>query len=160
MLRHQFVIYSLTALFGSLLLLGCNSGDTTSSSSDTEETQLEINVARLLDTKECERCNLRNADLIDAILDFSELSNSNLSNANLLRADLHQADFYHADLSNANLSNANMKEANLGKADLAGADLSDAVVTGAYFFAADLMNATWTDGVKCLDKTCAGKAYD
>ena len=160
MLKHQFVFYGLTILFGSLLLLGCNSGDTISSSSDDEETQLEINVARLLDTKECGRCNLRDAELANEILDFAELSNANLSNANLRRADLHQADFYDADLSNANLSNTKMKEANLGKANLAGADLSDSIVTGAYFFSADLTDAIWTDGSICGTKTCDGKAYD
>ena len=162
MSRYRILIYGLTALLGGLLLSGCNNGDTTSSSDkDTEEkTQLEINVEQLLTTKECERCDLRNADLVDAILEFTDLSNANLSDANLQRADLHQTDLYDANLSNATLSNTNMKDVNLMKANLTGADLSDAILTGAYFFDADLTDAIWIDGSTCKNKTCNGKAYD
>ena len=162
MSKYKILIYGLIAILGGLLLSGCNNADTASSSSEDNEevTQLEINVARLLDTKECKRCNLRNAELADAILEFSDLSNANLSNANLQRSDLQQADLYGANLKNANLSNTKMKNANLMKADLAGADLSDAIVTGTYFFDANLMDAIWTDGSTCVSKSCSNKAYD
>ena len=41
MYKRHFLIFGLTVLLGSLLLSGCNNGDTTSSSDgDEEETQL------------------------------------------------------------------------------------------------------------------------
>ena len=135
MCKRHFLVYGLTVLFSSLLLSGCNNGDTTSRSDEEEtQSQLEINVAQLLTTNECEGCDLSDADLSNSNLRSAKLKYANLSDANLAHSDLYRADLYFANLQNANLQNAYMKDA-------------------------DLRGATWTDGETCVSKSCEGKAY-
>lgn len=65
-------------------------------------------VEKLLETRECPRCDLRNANLQGADLNGVNLEGANLEGANL----------EGAKLGNANLKRANFTKANLERADL------------------------------------------
>jgi uncharacterized protein YjbI with pentapeptide repeats len=104
----------------------------------------EADLARLLSTKQCRWCNLRNADLSGAQLSGAQLSNASLSNAKLSNANLSRANLSGAFLTNANLSGANLSDTYLADANLTNADLSGANLSGA-----DLSGAIWTNGSKC-----------
>lgn len=112
---------------------------------------------KLLETKECVRCNLRKADLrrkanlSDAILSGADLSgaflcsanlsDANLSDANLNRANLSDASLIKLYLIRANLSDANLMWANLRGANLMGANLSEVHLVGANLRSANLSGA-------------------
>jgi hypothetical protein len=66
------------------------------------------------------------AEILQAIVDKTNLSGANLSEANLSGANLSGANLRWANLSGANLSEANLSEANLSEANLSGANLSGA----------------------------------
>ena len=163
MYKRHFLIVGLTALLGSLLLSGCNNGDTASDSSSI----VDENITKLLTTNECEQCDLSGADLSNSNLRSAKLFGANLSDANLSHSDLYRADLHYTNLQNANLQNAYMKDADLKHADLRDADLRDADLTGADLnhkgsgghFDADLRGAIWIDGEKCEKMNCEGKAY-
>jgi len=76
--------------------------------SDRNTTTISVQIRQLLETKQCQRCNL---------------SGANLSSSNLIGADLS-----YADLSNADLRNTNMLGANLNNADMSNANLSGAIM--------------------------------
>jgi uncharacterized protein YjbI with pentapeptide repeats len=87
-------------------------------------------VKRLLETKECTGCDLKNADLSGVNLSLAILVDANLSGANLSGANLSQADLSRANLSGANLSRANLRNAyltnaNLDRTNLLGASLNN-----------------------------------
>lgn len=65
-------------------------------------------VEKLLETRECPGCDLKNANLQGA----------DLSGVNLERANLEGANLEGAKLGNANLKRANLTKANLDRADL------------------------------------------
>jgi uncharacterized protein YjbI with pentapeptide repeats len=82
-------------------------------------------VRQLLQTGECEGCdltraNLRNANLRSAKLNGANLTGANLSGANLSKADLDDAILRGANLAGANLDDADFTEANLQGANLTG----------------------------------------
>lgn len=89
------------------------------------------NFQRLVETNDCQGC-----DLSGAVLNRFDLSGVNLAGANLAGAKL-----YLVDLSGANLTGANLQGAALGGADLAGADLTGANLTGAILEGAYLVGA-------------------
>jgi tetratricopeptide (TPR) repeat protein len=86
---------------------------------------------QLMNTKQCQRCDLSRAGLVYANLSNADLSGANLSEANLSRADLSSANLQGANLAGASLFNANLSGADLSNADLRGADFRGAVLSGA-----------------------------
>ena len=111
----------------------------------------QADLDKLLAIKQCEWCDLRNADLSGAQLSGAQLSNANLSGAvlsgaNLSNANLSGAYLRNAYLRRANLSHANLHKASLNKANLLDADLSDANLSGA-----SLSDTIWKNGTKCLE---------
>lgn len=66
-------------------------------------------VQQLLETRECQECNLVGANL--AGMNLEEV---NLANANLTGADLRGAKLKNAQLQGANLQRANLERADLG----------------------------------------------
>lgn len=110
---------------------------------------------RLLETGQCRRCDLRDADLErvnlsradlrSANLEGANLSRTNLSSANLQNANLKQANLRQANLRNARLEDANLERANLQNADLRDANLEDANLERANLQDADLRNANLED---------------
>lgn len=99
----------------------------------------EAAIAQLKQSKNCTSCDLKGADLrwanvyaaelggapnlVDAVMDNSDLSGANLFGANLEGASLR----------NANLSGANLSWGSLIGADLTGADMTDAKMAGVLF---------------------------
>lgn len=62
-------------------------------------------LQQLLETKQCQRCNLRGVNLDGTDLTGANLSNANLSGADLNKTDLTGAYLEGTDLTDANLSN-------------------------------------------------------
>ena len=90
-------------------------------------------IRQVLQTKECQGC-----DLSRTKLSFANLRGANLRNANLFSADLKLAD----------LREANLIGAILDKADLRGADLTGADLTSAYISETNFCGAIMPDGQK------------
>ena len=90
-------------------------------------------VRQVLQTRECQGC-----DLSRTKLSFANLRGANLRNANLFSADLKLAD----------LREANLIGAILDKADLRGADLTGADLTSAYISETNFCGAIMPDGQK------------
>ncbi len=97
-------------------------------------------LSQLLQTKECQQCDLYNAGLAMANLNGANLRSANLMNANLSRANLAGADLSYANLMGASLHGANLTGANLTGAILNGADLRNAFLTNAILTNAQLNN--------------------
>jgi len=104
----------------------------------------QADVDKLLATKECQWCDLHNADLSAAKLPGAQLSGANLSGAKLSGADLSGASLSAAYLRNTDLSGANLSNAYFDKANLTGAEMKAANMSGA-----NLSDAIWTDGTRC-----------
>ena len=104
----------------------------------------QADLDKLLSTKECQWCDLHNADLSGAKLAGAQLSGANLSGARLPGADLSGANLSSTYLRNADFSGANLSNAYLDKANLTGAEIKDANLSGA-----NLSDAIWTDGTRC-----------
>ena len=90
-------------------------------------------IRQVLQTRECQGC-----DLSKTKLNFANLRGANLRNANLFSADLKLAD----------LREANLIGAILDKADLRGADLTGADMTSAYISETNFCGAIMPDGQK------------
>jgi tetratricopeptide (TPR) repeat protein len=84
-------------------------------------------LTQLLNTKQCENCDLSQAGLV-----MTNLTGANLRGANLVGANLSRANLTGADLSNANLSGASFHGANLSGANLSGAILNSSDFRNAY----------------------------
>jgi uncharacterized protein YjbI with pentapeptide repeats len=67
---------------------------------NTKKNNINSSIEKLLKTKSCSRCNLKNANLADANLTGSDLSYANLANANLSGANLIGANLTGADTTN------------------------------------------------------------
>lgn len=91
--------------------------------------------------------HLYHADLREANLSGALFNGSNMRGADLRGADLSGADLDRTVLSDANLSGANLSGANLQRSSLIGAKLTGANFTGANFSGADLVRSDLTDAV-------------
>jgi uncharacterized protein YjbI with pentapeptide repeats len=96
----------------------------------------EKDVEKLNATGNCQKCDLREANLEGAHLGWSSLEGANLKGANLEGAKLWQA----------NLEGANLSGAKLEGADLGGANLTGAKLEGANLEGAKLCRTTMPDG--------------
>jgi uncharacterized protein YjbI with pentapeptide repeats len=107
-------------------------------------------------SRDCPRCDLRDADLkrmelagadlsgadlAGAILHRANLRGANLGGANLAGANLNKAVLINADLRRANLTAAMLYEADASRADFSGADLSQGALAKARFILAKLDGA-------------------
>jgi uncharacterized protein YjbI with pentapeptide repeats len=81
-------------------------------------------LRRLLQTGECQRCNLVGADLRNANLRNANLKDANLKNANLTGANLQDANFHGANLRYSSLKNVVIKDTDFSEANLQGATLN------------------------------------
>ena len=90
-------------------------------------------VRQVLQTRDCQGC---------------DLSRTKLSFANLRNANLRYANLFSADLKLADLRDANLVGAILDKADLRGADLTGADLTSAYMSETNFCGAIMPDGQK------------
>jgi len=148
-MKSKSLIYS----FCLLVCLGgvVQAGDVQNS----ERIQIEQNLRRLLETKNCKQCNLTGV-----MLNRADLSGADLENAILIGANL-----YLADLSGANLKGANLQRAGLGGADLADADLTNAnlqgaILEGAYLTGAKMEGAITGPNESIQEETTESKQQD
>jgi uncharacterized protein YjbI with pentapeptide repeats len=93
-------------------------------------------LSQLLNTKNCENCDLSNAGLV-----MTNLTGANLTGANLVGANLSRANLTGANLSGANLSGASLYGANLSGANLSGANLNNTDLRNTYLVNAVFQNS-------------------
>jgi len=117
-------------------LSSAQEAETSQINSDTNQ-QLQ----QLLETKECIRCDLQNAELAGVNLKKANLEGANLKGANLEGINLKEAYLIGANLEGVNLNDANLGGANLTLAQLTNATLVDADLQGVNFQAANLKQA-------------------
>ena len=94
--------------------------------------------------------NLKGANLSKADLSESKLRRANLSGADLSFVDLHKTTLYRAIINNANLKgasliNAYLRESNLSNSNLKDADLTEVDLCGAYMTDTNLRGTILTD---------------
>jgi uncharacterized protein YjbI with pentapeptide repeats len=90
-----------------------------------------VHLQQLMNTRECQGCDLFNAGLVNSNLNGVNLAGADLRNANLNRANLRGANLQGANLRGAVLSYADLTNADLRGADLTGVDLREAFLTDA-----------------------------
>ena len=112
-------------------------------------------LQQLLSTKECQRCNLTRAGLVQADLAYANLSGADLRGANLSRANLSYTDLTGANLSGAALFGANLTGARLSNAQLNGTDLREAYMVDVELTGANL-NSTLLKGAIGLPLNALG----
>ena len=89
--------------------------------------------------------DLRESNLTGALFNGSNMRGADLRGADLSGADLDRTVLSDADLSGANLSGANLQRSSLIGAKLAGANLTGANLSGADFVRSDLTDAVLND---------------
>ena len=87
--------------------------------------------------------NLKQANLSKALMNGANLRGANLSEANLTGVDLDRAVLSGANLTGANLTGANLSRVNLTGANLTGANLTGAVLNRATLTRSVLANANF-----------------
>lgn len=122
------------------------------SSADSEH------IRQLLETKECQRCDLSSAGLVLANLSGATLRGANLSGANLSRANLSGADLRGANLNGASLFGANLSGAKLSGADLSGVDFRESYLVNADLTSANVSGANFQAAIGIPSQV--GKAED
>jgi uncharacterized protein YjbI with pentapeptide repeats len=106
-----------------------------------------VAIQQLLNTRECQQCNLREAGLVLSDLEGVDLQGADLRGANLNRANLQEANLAGANLAGSVLFGADLTGANLAGADLRGVDLREARMTGAILDGANLDGAVMVGAV-------------
>jgi hypothetical protein len=101
-----------------------------------------VNGCEIKARTSCPHANLRDADLSSTNLTQATLIYADLNGANLRYASLHRANLGHANLGHADLRGANLSLASLHNADLRHADLTHADLAGARFCNTTLPNGS------------------
>ena len=110
-------------------------------------------LARLLDSGRCDRCDLRWADLSGRRLTGVSLAGSDLRGADFSGSNLRYADLTRADLGQARLDGADLSGARLQGARLFGVDLTETRLAGADLRDADLRHLDVDLALEFLDLT-------
>ena len=87
------------------------------------------------------RADLREAQFIGSLLNGANLRGADCRTADFSNADMDRVILSDANLSGANLRGANLSRANLDRADLTGADLTGATLNGTALTRTNLTNA-------------------
>ncbi|VXD12338.1 Pentapeptide repeat protein [Planktothrix serta PCC 8927] len=128
-----------TAMFGTATVLLLGLGVTTPAYSQNPN-----DLKQLLETRFCQGCDLRGANLSGAHLIGVDLRDANLAGANLANANLEGADLKGANLTAANLEGAFLNQVEFNHANLTAANLTDANLVQAQLDGANLLNADLT----------------
>ena len=128
-----------TAIFGAATVLLLGFGVTTPAYSQNSN-----DLKQLLETRFCQGCDLRGANLSGAHLIGVDLRDANLAGANLAHANLEGADLKGANLKEANLEGAFLNQVEFNNANLSGANLTYANLVQAQLDGANLLNADLT----------------
>ena len=123
--------------WASLLAMACAVPAATANATDPGA------LLRILDQRNCNRCNLQGADLVNADLRDARLEGAQLQRANLSGARLDGADLRQADLSFTSLAGASLQGADLRGAKLNGTDLRNSNLSGALMNPGGLSRSHW-----------------
>ena len=104
-------------------------------------------LIQLLQTRNCQGCQLADVDLVHAQLQDADLEGAKLQRANLSQARLDGANLRDADLSFTSLHGASLRGANLQGSTLVGSDLREVDLTGAILDPNALEQAHWRGAV-------------
>lgn len=97
-------------------------------------------IKQLLQTRRCQGCDLRAANLANVDLSQANLTGADLSGANLSNAKLNGSELPASNLKQANLRGAQLNSVNLAGANLTSANLTKAVLTNTNLSGANLHN--------------------
>ncbi|VXD13289.1 pentapeptide repeat-containing protein [Planktothrix paucivesiculata] len=128
-----------TTVFGAATVLLLGLGVTTPAYSQNPN-----DLKQLLETRFCQGCDLRGANLSGAHLIGVDLRDANLTGANLANINLEGADLTGANLTSANLEGAFLNQTEFNDANLNGANLTNANLIQAQLDGANLLNADLT----------------
>ncbi|HEY9867092.1 MAG TPA: pentapeptide repeat-containing protein [Candidatus Obscuribacterales bacterium] len=128
-----------TAVLGAATVLLLGLGVTTPAYSQNPN-----DLKQLLETRFCQGCDLRGANLSGAHLIGVDLRDANLTGANLANINLEGADLTGANLTSANLEGAFLNQTEFNDANLSGANLTNANLIKAQLEGANLLNADLT----------------
>jgi len=128
-----------TAMFGTATVLLLGLGVTTPAYSQNPN-----DLKQLLETRFCQGCDLRGANLSGAHLIGVDLRDANLAGANLANINLEGADLKGANLTSANLEGAFLNQTEFNDANLSCANLTNANLVQAQLEGANLLNADLT----------------
>lgn len=128
-----------TTVFGAATVLLLGLGVTTPAYSQNPN-----DLKQLLETRFCQGCDLRGANLSGAHLIGVDLRDANLTGANLTNINLEGADLTGANLTSANLEGAFLNQTEFNHANLTNANLTDANLVQAQLEGANLLNADLT----------------
>lgn len=106
------------------------------------------NIARLLQQRACEGCDLQGVDLSRRDLSGVNLNSANLGDANLTQTNLRGAQLRHANLRGAQLTGTQFTGADLRYADLSDMDIDESFES-MEIIGTLLEGAQFKDGVVC-----------
>src|SRR5919202_2511178 len=104
----------------------------------TQFTSQASRIRQLLTTRECQGCNLQNANLSRADLQGVNLEGADLRGAKLWNANLRGAKLWNANLQGVSVWHTNLEGADLRGADLRGTKLWNTNLQGAYLWRAQV----------------------
>jgi uncharacterized protein YjbI with pentapeptide repeats len=113
----------------------------------------QVDLTRLLDSGNCDHCDLSDSDLRGRRFAGASLAGSNLSGADLSGCNLRYANLIGVDLTQAKLSGADLSGARLQGARLYGVDLSETRLAGADMRDVDLSHMDIDLALEFLDLT-------
>lgn len=113
----------------------------------------QADLTRLLDTGNCERCDLSDSDLSGRPFANASLAGSNLSGANLSNSNLRYVNLIGADLTRARLEGADLSGSRLRGARLYGVELSETRLAGADMRDTDMSHMDIDLALEFLDLT-------
>ena len=93
----------------------------------------------------CYRADLREAQFVGSLLNGANLRGADCRDADFSNADMDRVILSDANLTGANLRGANLSRANLDRADLTGADLTGATLNGTALTRTNLTNTVFQD---------------
>ena len=100
-------------------------------------------LMRILESRQCPACDLKDADLVQADLRNAQLTGAQLQGANLSGARLDGADLRDTNLRFTSLAGASLRGADLRGSDLTGTDLRQSDLTGAALSPNGLSRSHW-----------------
>ena len=117
----------------------------------------EEHLIQLLETRQCQGCQLKDVDLTHADLRDVDLNGAQLQGANLSQARLDGADLSGSDLSFTSLQGASLRGSDLRNSVLIGTDLRRTDLTGALLDPKALDKSHW-DGARGVNQEARSHA--
>jgi uncharacterized protein YjbI with pentapeptide repeats len=112
----------------------------------------EAQLQQLQETKQCNGCDLSEANLADLDLEGAQLIGANLNAANLVNTNLRGANLTRASIMEANLTHTNLRQTNLSETTFVYSNLAQVTMQGATLYGTDLQGAN-LNGLNLSDAT-------